>query len=143
MKTQEHQGKPEHREGMSGRAVETEWDRIIDKEEQGARTPTEHRGDPDPADHGNAVDHAHPAMSSPIRINSILPNQAPPGQSVIIQGDGLGATNKVLFDGQETSFDIDGQVLVLQVPVPDGTGTVEVTVKGVDGESDVVSFTIT
>jgi hypothetical protein len=34
-----------------------------------------------------------------MRINSILPNQAPPGQSVIIQGDGLETAEK---DGSGT-----------------------------------------
>ena len=44
MNTQEHQGKPEQREGMSGRVVEIEWDRIIDKERQRAGTRTEYGG---------------------------------------------------------------------------------------------------
>lgn len=75
-----------------------------------------------------------------MRIDSILPNQAPPGQSVIIQGDGLGAAERVFFGDQEASFDIDGEVLV--VKVPDGSGTVDVAVEGADGKSDLFSFTI-
>ncbi len=36
-----------------------------------------------------------------MRIDGILPNQAPPGQSVMIQGDDLGAAEKVFFGDQE------------------------------------------
>jgi hypothetical protein len=76
-----------------------------------------------------------------MRIDSILPNLAPPGQSVIIQGDGLGTAEKIFFGDQEASFTVDGAALVVEVP--DGSGTVEVTVEGADGESEGVSFTIT
>jgi IPT/TIG domain-containing protein len=76
-----------------------------------------------------------------MRIDSILPNLAPPGQSVIIQGDDLGTTKKVLFGDQDVSFDVDGEVLVVEVP--EGSGEVEVTVEGADGESGGTSFTIT
>jgi hypothetical protein len=75
-----------------------------------------------------------------MRIDSILPNQASPGQSVIIQGDDLGSAEKVIFGDQETSFDVDGEVLT--VKVPDGSGAVDVTVEGRDGKSAVISFTI-
>lgn len=75
-----------------------------------------------------------------MRINSILPNQAPPGQSVIIQGDDLGAAEKVFFGDQDASFDVDGQVLVVRVP--DGSGMVDVIVEGADAQSDLASFTI-
>ena len=76
-----------------------------------------------------------------MRIDSILPNRVSPGQSVIIQGDGLETAVKVFFGDQEASFDVDGETLV--VPVPDGSGTVDVTVEGADGTSDAVSITIT
>jgi hypothetical protein len=75
-----------------------------------------------------------------MRIDSILPDLASPGQSVIIQGDDLGAANRVLFGEQDVSFDVDGEVLVVEVP--DGSGRVDVTVEGADGKSEVVSFTI-
>jgi hypothetical protein len=74
-----------------------------------------------------------------MQIDSILPDQAPPGQSVIIQGDGLSAAEKVFFGDQEASFDVDGQVLLVRVP--DGAGTVDVTVEGANGKSDVAGFT--
>jgi len=80
---QQDYGEPGGREGVGGRAVETEWSHIID-EDQGAGTRTDRRADPDPTDRGGAVDCADPLQSSPLRIDSILPDQAPPGQSVII-----------------------------------------------------------
>lgn len=75
-----------------------------------------------------------------MRIDSVLPNQAPPGQSVIIQGEDLEAAEKVFFGDQEASFDVDGQTLLVQVP--DGSGAVDVTVEGADGKNDLASFTI-
>ena len=63
-----------------------------------------------------------------MRIDSVLPNRASPGQSVIIQGDGLEAAEKVLFGDHEASFEVDGETLVAEVP--DGSGSVEVTVQG-------------
>jgi hypothetical protein len=84
--------------------------------------------------------HANPATSGPMRIESILPDLASPGQSVIVQGSGLGTAKKIFFDDQEASFDVDGEVLVVQVP--DGAGVVEVTVEGADGASAVGKFTI-
>jgi hypothetical protein len=136
---QEHQGTPEQQEGASARAVEVQWNRVID-EDRGTGLRPDHRSDPAPVDRGDAVDRASPSMSSPMRIDSILPDLASPGQSVIIQGNNLGTTKKIFFDDQEVSFTVDGEVLV--VPVPDGSGVVEVTVEGVDGQSCVVKFTI-
>ncbi|PZS18045.1 MAG: hypothetical protein DLM60_12660 [Pseudonocardiales bacterium] len=74
-----------------------------------------------------------------MRIDSILPDRASPGQSVIIQGEDLDTATKVLFD-QEVSFVIDGQTLVVEVP--DDSGTVTVTVQGADGTSDTSNVTI-
>lgn len=136
----EHQGKPEQGEGLSGPAVEAKWNRIIDKGDQGTGIRTDHQADPDPPDRGDAMDHANPATGNPMRIESILPDLASPGQSVVIQGSDLGTVRKILFGAQEASFDVDGEVLV--VHVPDGAGAVEVTVEGADGESAVVDFTI-
>ncbi len=75
-----------------------------------------------------------------MRIESVLPNRASPGHSVIIQGDGLETAEKVFFGEQEVSFQVDGEVLV--VVVPEVSGTVEVTIEGGDGTSDAVSLTI-
>jgi hypothetical protein len=75
-----------------------------------------------------------------MRVDSVLPNRASPGHSVIIQGDGLETAEKVFFDDQAVSFHVDGQALV--AVVPDVSGTVEVIIEGGDGTSDAVSLTI-
>jgi IPT/TIG domain len=137
---QEHQGTPEQEEGVSAQVVETQWNRIIDKEDQDTGTRRGHQTDPAPDDRGDAMDLADPSMRSTMQIDSILPDMASPGQSVIIQGNHLGTTKKILFNDQEALFDVDGEVLVVQVP--DGSGPVEVTVEGADGQSCIVKFTI-
>lgn len=63
-----------------------------------------------------------------MQIDSIIPNPASPGSTVIIQGDDLGATERVFLGDQEASFDVDGEVL--EVKVPDGAGTFDVIVEG-------------
>jgi hypothetical protein len=75
-----------------------------------------------------------------MRIDSVLPNRAAPGQSVVIQGDGLDSTKKVFFGHQEVPFETDGQTLVVEVP--EGSGQVEVTVEGADGASTTSSITV-
>jgi len=75
-----------------------------------------------------------------MRIDSILPDLAPPGQSVIIQGDSLGDAEKIFFGDQEASFEVDGEVLLVRVP--DGSGAVDVTVEGQNCQSEAASFTI-
>jgi IPT/TIG domain len=79
-------------------------------------------------------------MRSLMQIDSILPNRVSPGQSVIIQGDGLEAAVKVLVGDQEVAFEIDGETLVVEIP--DISGEVDVTVQGADSESDTSSITI-
>ena len=73
-------------------------------------------------------------------VDSVLPNRASPGHSVIIQGDGLETAQRVFVGDQAVSFHVDGEVLV--VVVPDVSGTVEVIIEGGDGTSDAVSLTI-
>lgn len=75
-----------------------------------------------------------------MRIDSILPNRVSPGQSVIIQGEDLDAATKISFGDQEVSFEVDGETLVVEVP--DGSGTVEVTVEAADGTSDASNVII-
>ncbi|MGH2707186.1 MAG: IPT/TIG domain-containing protein [Actinomycetota bacterium] len=75
-----------------------------------------------------------------MQIDSILPNRVSPGQSVIIQGDGLGASEKVFLGDEEVPFEIDGETLVVQVP--DFSGQVEVTVQGGSGENDTSSIIV-
>lgn len=76
-----------------------------------------------------------------MQIVSVLPNRTSPGQSVIIQGEGLETAEKVFFGDQEVTFQIDGESLVVNVP-DDGAGEVEVTVEGTDGNSNAYNITI-
>ena len=46
----------------------------------------------------------------------------------------------MFFGEHETSFEVEGQTLV--VPVPDSSGTVEVTVEGAEGTSNTVNIDI-
>ena len=75
-----------------------------------------------------------------MQIVSVLPNRTSPGQSVIIQGEGLETAEKVFFGDQEVTFQIDGESLV--VNVPDSAGEVEVTVEGTGGNSNAYNITI-
>lgn len=76
-----------------------------------------------------------------MRIDSVIPTQVSPGQSVIIQGEGLETATRVFFGEQEASFEVDGETLV--VPVPDSPGPVDVTIEGAEGTTDPVNITIT
>ncbi|MGH3697511.1 MAG: IPT/TIG domain-containing protein [Pseudonocardiaceae bacterium] len=75
-----------------------------------------------------------------MEIDSVLPNRASPGQSVIVQGDSLESAEKVLIDDQEVPFDADGGTLVVEIP--DASGPVELTVEGAEGEGDTANLTI-
>jgi hypothetical protein len=74
-----------------------------------------------------------------VQIDSILPERVSPGQSVIIQGDGLETVERVFLGDEEVPFDVDGETLVVQVP--DISGEVELTIQGEDGE-DTSSITV-
>jgi hypothetical protein len=75
-----------------------------------------------------------------MRIDSVLPSRTSPGQSVIIQGDGLEAAEKVVFGDVEVRFNVDGGSLVADVP--DASGPVGVTVEGDGGQSNTFEVTI-
>ena len=75
-----------------------------------------------------------------MRIDSIIPNPASPGSTVIIQGDDLGDAERVFLGDQEVWFEVDGEAL--EIKVPDGAGSFDVTVEGVDGRSDPFSFEV-
>lgn len=75
-----------------------------------------------------------------MQIDSIIPNRVSPGQSVIIQGDGLEGSEKVFLGEEEVPFEIDGQTLVVQVP--DFSGQIDVTVQGGSGENDTSMITV-
>jgi IPT/TIG domain len=76
-----------------------------------------------------------------MKIDSITTNPAPPGQPVIIQGDGLDAAEKVLFGDESVPFKVNSTGSI-EANVPSGSGTVDVTVELEDGDkSNSVSFT--
>ena len=76
-----------------------------------------------------------------MKIDSIITNPAPPGQPVIIQGDGLDAADKLLFGDESVPFKVNSTGSI-ETTVPDGSGTVDVTVELEDGDkSNIVSFT--
>jgi hypothetical protein len=81
-----------------------------------------------------------PSIGVSVQIDSILPERVSPGQSVIIQGDGLETVEKVFLGDEEVPFDVDGETLVVQVP--DVSGEVELTIQGGDGEGDTSSITV-
>lgn len=61
-------------------------------------------------------------------INNISPNPAPAGTTVEIEGVGFQQLDKLFFGDQEVSFEaIDDTRLRAQVP--EGSGTVQVTLK--------------
>ncbi len=52
---------------------------------------------------------------------------------MISKGDGLSTRERVVFDDQKVSFQVDGDPLLAEVP--EGSGTVALTVEGAGGES--------
>jgi hypothetical protein len=81
-----------------------------------------------------------PSIGVSVQIDSILPERVSPGQSVVIQGDGLETVEKVFLGDEEVPFDVDGETLVVQVL--DVSGEVELTIQGGDGEGDTSSITV-
>jgi IPT/TIG domain len=75
-----------------------------------------------------------------MRIDSVLPSRTSPGQSVIIQGDGLETAEKMFFGDDDVRFNVDGATLVADVP--DASGPVGVTVEGGGGQSNTFEITI-
>jgi hypothetical protein len=76
-----------------------------------------------------------------MKIDKIITNPAPPGQLVIIEGNGLDAADKLYFGDEPTAFTVNSTGSI-ETTIPSGSGTVEVTVEGEDGgKSNSVSFT--
>jgi uncharacterized protein YfaP (DUF2135 family) len=76
-----------------------------------------------------------------MKIDDIITNPAPPGQPVIIQGEGLDAAEKLLFGDESVPFKVNSTGSI-EATVPHGSGTVDVTVELADGDkSNSVSFT--
>lgn len=76
-----------------------------------------------------------------MKIDSIITSTAPPGQLVLIQGEGLQAARKVLFGDEPVPFKVNSTGGI-ELTVPSGSGTVDVSVEQEDGEkSNSVGFT--
>jgi IPT/TIG domain len=75
-----------------------------------------------------------------MRIDSILPSQVSPGQTVIIQGEGLEASEKVLLGEDVVPFEVDGETVL--VSIPDISGPIDVTVQSGDGQNDTATITV-
>jgi hypothetical protein len=76
-----------------------------------------------------------------MKIDSITPDSALPGTTLLIKGDGLDAANKLLFGDEQVPFKVSGTGSV-EADVPSGSGTVEVMFELEDGDkSNSVSFT--
>lgn len=76
-----------------------------------------------------------------MKIDSVVTNPAPPGQLVIIQGEGLSDAQKLLFGDESVPFTVNSTGSI-ETEVPPGSGTVEVAVELADGnKSNSVSFT--
>jgi hypothetical protein len=75
-----------------------------------------------------------------MKIDNIITSPAPPGQPVIIQGEGLDAAHKLLFGNDSVPFKINNTGGI-ETEVPPGSGSVEVSVESADGtKSNSVSF---
>ena len=75
-----------------------------------------------------------------MKIDSVIPASALPDTPVLIKGDGLDAVEKVFFGTQSVSFKVNSTGTI-EASVPDGSGTVDVTVEEHGDKSNSVSFT--
>jgi hypothetical protein len=75
-----------------------------------------------------------------MKIDSVIPASALPDTPVLIKGDGLDTADKVYFGDQSVPFKINGTGTI-EASVPDGSGTVDVTVEEHGDKSNSVSFT--
>ncbi len=63
-----------------------------------------------------------------MKINKIITNPAPPGQLVIIEGDELDTAEKLHFGDKTIPFKVNSTG-GMETTIPDGSGTVEVSVE--------------
>ena len=76
-----------------------------------------------------------------MKIDKVITNPAPPGQLVLIQGEGLDGAQKLLFGDESVPFKVNSTGGI-ETEVPHGSGTVVVAVELADGtKSNSVSFT--
>jgi hypothetical protein len=75
-----------------------------------------------------------------MQIDSITPNSALPDTPVMIKGEGLDAADKLLFGDESVPFKVT-KTGNIEVNVPSGSGTVDVTAEQDGDTSNSVSFT--
>jgi hypothetical protein len=75
-----------------------------------------------------------------MKLNSVTPGSALPDTPVIIKGDGLDAVDALYFGDQSVPFKVNSTGTI-EASVPDGSGTVDVTVEEHGDKSNSVSFT--
>ena len=75
-----------------------------------------------------------------MKLNSVTPGSALPDTPVIIKGDGLDAADALYFGDQSVPFKVNSTGTI-EASVPDGSGTVDVTVEQNGDKSNSISFT--
>lgn len=75
-----------------------------------------------------------------MKLNSVTPGSALPDTPVLIKGDGLEAVDALYFGDQSVPFKVNNTGTI-EASVPDGSGTVDVTVEEHGDKSNSVSFT--
>ncbi|MDQ4033027.1 MAG: hypothetical protein M3332_12490 [Actinomycetota bacterium] len=76
-----------------------------------------------------------------MKIDSITPDSALPNTPVLISGDGVDNAARLLFGDEPVQFKVN-RTGTIEATVPQGSGTVDVTIEGEDGnKSNSVSFT--
>ena len=76
-----------------------------------------------------------------MKIDSITPDSALPNPPVLISGDGVDNAARLLFGDEPVQFKVN-RTGTIEATVPQGSGTVDVTIEGEDGnKSNSVSFT--
>ena len=75
-----------------------------------------------------------------MKIDSVTPGSALPDTPVLIKGEGLDAAETLYFGDQSVPFKVSGTGSI-EANVPEGSGTVEVSVEQEDGDkSNSVPF---
>ncbi|MCA1835901.1 MAG: hypothetical protein LC721_06095, partial [Actinobacteria bacterium] len=64
-----------------------------------------------------------------MKIDSVTPDSALPDTPVLIKGEGLDAAKTLYFGDQSVPFKVNSTGSI-EANVPDGSGTVDVTVEG-------------
>jgi hypothetical protein len=75
-----------------------------------------------------------------MKIDSVTPDSALPDTPVLIKGEGLDAAKTLYFGNRSVPFKVN-RTGSIEADVPDGSGTVDVSVEGNGDKSNSVSFT--